>query len=102
MAFMLRGSFSSSSLAVADYLIGQQATPNKELLYSIYSCSTANYGSVNTFVDVNDSFQPNGTRAMFVTPQKVRQADTMDLFYNLQTFVDKLRKKYGPPTSKER
>lgn len=29
---------------------------------------------------------------MFVTPQKVRQSDTMDLFYNLQKFVDKLRK----------
>ena len=39
---------------------------------------------------------------MFVTPQKVRQADTMDLFYNLQKFVDKLRKKYGLPTSEER
>ena len=125
-----------------DYLIGQQATPNKEythisdmigiseeaaallikskaqdspitnvisdlienkeLLYSIYSCSTANYGSVSTFVDVNDPFQPKGSRAMFVTPQKVRQADTMDLFYNLQKFVDKLRKKYGLPTSEER
>lgn len=125
-----------------DYLIGQQATPNKEythisdmigiseeaaallvkskaqgspitnvisdlienkeLLYSIYSCSTANYGSVSTFVGVNDPFQPKGTRAMFVTPQKVRQADTMDLFYNLQKFVDKLRKKYGLPTSEER
>ena len=39
---------------------------------------------------------------MFVTPQKVRQADSMDLFNNLQEFVDNLRKKYGFPTSKER
>ncbi len=37
---------------------------------------------------------------MFVTPQKVRQADSMDLFNNLQEFVDNLRKKYGFPTSK--
>ena len=39
---------------------------------------------------------------MFVTPQKVRQAESMDLFNNLQEFVDNLRKKYGLPTSKER
>lgn len=125
-----------------DYLIGQQATPNKEfahvadmigiseeaaalltkakaqgnpitevlseliedrvLLDNIYSCSTANYGSVSTFVDVEDPFQAKGKRSMFVTPQKVRQADAMDLFNNLQEFVDSLRKKYGLPTSKER
>ena len=113
-----------------DYLIGQQSMPNKEfshiadmigiseraaallvnakeqsnpitevlselienysLLENIYSCSTANYGSVGTFIDVS------------VTPQKVLQADSMDLFNNLQEFVDNLRKKYGLPTSKER
>lgn len=39
---------------------------------------------------------------MFVTPQKVRQADSMDLLNNLQEFVDNLRKKCGLPTSKER
>ena len=72
------------------------------LLENIYSCSTANYGSVGTFIDVSDPFQPKGKRSMFVTPQKVRQADSMDLFNNLQEFVDNLRKKYGLPTSKER
>lgn len=75
---------------------------NNSLLDNIYSCSTANYGSVGTFVDVNDPFQPKGKRSMFVTPQKVRQADAMDLFNNLKEFVDSLRKKYGLPTSKER
>ena len=75
---------------------------NKSLLDNIYSYSTANYGSVSAFVDVNDPFQPKGKRSMFVTPQKVRQADAMDLFNNLQEFVDSLRKKYGLPTSKER
>lgn len=75
---------------------------NNSLLDNIYSCSTANYGSVSAFVDVNDPFQPKGKRSMFVTPQKVRQADAMDLFNNLQEFVDSLRKKYGLPTSKER
>ena len=75
---------------------------NYSLLENIYSCSTANYGSVGTFIDVSDPFQPKGKRSMFVTPQKVRQADSMDLFNNLQEFVDNLRKKYGLPTSKER
>lgn len=75
---------------------------DRVLLDNIYSCSTANYGSVSTFVDVEDPFQPKGKRSMFVTPQKVRQADAMDLFNNLQEFVDSLRKKYGLPTSKER
>lgn len=75
---------------------------NYSLLENIYSCSTANYGSVGTFIDVSDPFQPKGKRSMFVTPQKVRQADSMDLFNNLQEFVDNLRKKYGFPTSKER
>ena len=75
---------------------------NNSLLDNIYSCSTANYGSVSAFVDVNDPFQPKGKRSMFVTPQNVRQADAMDLFNNLQEFVDSLRKKYGLPTSKER
>lgn len=75
---------------------------NSELLYSIYSCSTANYGSVSTFIDIVDVFQPKGKRAMFVTPQKVRQADTMDLYNTLKVFIDSLRKKYGLPTSEER
>ena len=75
---------------------------NSELLYSIYSCSTANYGSVSTFIDIVDVFQPKGKRAMFVTPQKVRQADTMDLYNALKDFIDSLRKKYGLPTSEER
>ena len=43
---------------------------NYSLLENIYSCSTANYGSVGTFIDVSDPFQPKGKRSMFVTPQK--------------------------------
>ena len=40
---------------------------------------------------------------MFVTPQKcARLILWMDLFNNLQEFVDNLRKKYGLPTSKGR
>jgi len=75
---------------------------NSELLYNIYSCSTANYGSVTALIDIVDVFQPKGKRAMFVTPRKVRQADTMDLYNNLKDFIDNLRKKYGLPTSEER
>lgn len=74
---------------------------NSFLLAEIYSCSTANYGSVSTFVDVADPFQPKGKRSKLVTPKRVRQADTMDLFNELQEFVDELRKKNGLPTSKE-
>ena len=72
-----------------------------ELLYSIYSCSTANYGSVCTYTEVMDLFMPKGKRSIFVTPQKVRQADTMELYNNLKNFIDNLRKKYGLPTSEE-
>ena len=75
---------------------------NSSLLANIYSCSTANYGSVSTFIEVEDVFQTKGKRSMFVTPQKVRQADTMDLYTNLKDFIDNLRKKYGLPTSEER
>lgn len=74
---------------------------SNSLLYNIYSCSAANYGSVGASIDVVDPFQPKGKRAVLVTPQNVRRSDTMDLFNNLQNFVDNLREKYGLPTSKE-
>lgn len=70
-------------------------------LMGLYACASANYGSVSTFVDVVDPFQPNGKRATLVSPQRVRQADTMNLFVELQFFIDKLREKYGLPTSTE-
>lgn len=70
-------------------------------LMSLYACASANYGSVSTFVDVVDPFQPNGKQATLVSPQRVRQADTMNLFVELQTFIDNLREKYGLPTSTE-
>ena len=38
---------------------------------------------------------------IFVNPQKVRQADIMELYNNLKNFIDNLRKKYGLPTSEE-
>lgn len=72
---------------------------NSSLLQSIYSCSTANYGGVSAFVRVPDVFQEH---PIFITPQKLRQADTLYLFNNLLEFVDDLRKKYNLPTSKER
>lgn len=39
---------------------------NYSLLENIYSCTTANYGSVSTFIDVSDPFQPKGKRSMFL------------------------------------
>ncbi len=70
-------------------------------LISLYACASANYGSVSAFVDVVDPFQPSGKRATLVSPQRIRQADTMNLFIELQVFIDKLREKYGLPTSTE-
>lgn len=74
---------------------------DETLLTSLYTCASANYGSVSTFVDIIDPFQPGGKRAALVSSQKVRQSDTMNLFAELQFFIDKLRAKYGLPTSVE-
>lgn len=75
---------------------------NKNLLFRIYSCSTADYGGLSTPFFVADPFQPDEKRGMLVTPESVERADMMDLYYELRKFVGNLRKKCGLPTSEER
>lgn len=71
------------------------------LLFRLYSCSSADYGGVSAPFYVADPFQPSEKRGMLVTPQKVQQADMLDLYTELQKFVNKLREKNGLPTSKQ-
>ena len=78
-----------------------QLIEEKAILMQLYECASANYGSVSTFVDVVDPFMPSGKRQTLVTPQRVRQADAMDLYISLQKFIDSLREQYGLPTSEE-
>lgn len=86
----------SPVLNVLSQLIEENA-----ILMQLYKCASANYGCVSTFVDVVDPFMPSGKHPTLVTPQRVRQADAMDLYILLQKFIDSLRKQYGLPTSEE-
>lgn len=64
-------------------------------------CASADYGHISTIVEVPDPLSPNGKHPAIVTPKRIRQSDTMELFDKLQVFVDEIRTEYGLPTSTE-
>lgn len=74
---------------------------DKTLLQQIYFCSSANYGSVSTFIDIHDPFMPKHTHSTLISPQNIRQANSMELYNRLCKFIDNQRKKHGLPTSNE-
>lgn len=74
---------------------------NETLLTNLYLCASADYGHISTTVEVPDPFSPSGKHPAIVTPGRIRQSDTMELFDKLQVFVDEMRTKYGLPTSTE-
>ncbi|MCD7981559.1 MAG: helix-turn-helix domain-containing protein [Clostridiales bacterium] len=74
---------------------------NTDLLYSIYGCATADYGSIASPVEIPDPLSNAATLSRMIRPRQIRQSDSMELYNTLCEFVDALRKKNGLPTSKE-
>ncbi|MCD8224759.1 MAG: helix-turn-helix domain-containing protein [Clostridiales bacterium] len=74
---------------------------NTDLLYRIYSCASADYGSISGIIEIPDAFSKTGINSRIFRPREIRQADSMELYNALCEYVDTLRKKNDLPTSKE-
>lgn len=68
---------------------------DENLLQHISSCTTADYGKVSTFIDIQDAFSPNGKQSIFINPSALGKSDLMILYGILCNFIETQRIENG-------